>query len=74
MAVSMKDGVQGKRCSKCREWKPLADFYTDASHGPSQGGRHCRCKVCQREDHKARFAATKRLTSLGLIQGGELGE
>ena len=60
MAVDMKDGVEGKRCSKCREWKVLTDFYTDPSHGKSQGGTHCQCKVCQREDHKSRYRARTR--------------
>ena len=40
------NGVQGKVCSTCKEWKPLGEFPTDPTHRPSQGGRHCRCKEC----------------------------
>ena len=46
MAVTKQTGVNGKVCSSCRTWKPLSDFYADASHGKSQGGKHCRCKIC----------------------------
>jgi hypothetical protein len=44
MAVTVRDGVRGKICSTCKQWKPLDDFPTDPAHGKSQGGRHCRCK------------------------------
>lgn len=48
MAIIDKNGVKGKVCSTCDTWKPLDDFPKDPSHGPSQGGRHCRCKECHR--------------------------
>ncbi len=54
-----KDGVDGKVCSSCRRWKPLPDFFVDRSHGASQGGRHCKCKVCYREGRE-RQRAVKR--------------
>lgn len=55
MAIITKDGIEGKVCSKCEQLKPLTDFYTDRTHGPTQRGTHCRCKVCQREDHGVRY-------------------
>ena len=59
MAVITRDGVEGKGCSnpECRKWKPLSDFPTDPTHGPTQGGRHCRCKECHREAYKRRRAS-----------------
>ncbi len=48
MAIIMREGVRGKICSTCKQWKPLDDFPTDPTHGKSQGGRHCRCKSCHR--------------------------
>ena len=48
MAIVKKNEVEGKICSTCDNWKPLNDFPTDSTHGPSQGGRHCRCRECHR--------------------------
>jgi hypothetical protein len=58
MAIENKNGVDGKYCSTCDEWKSLADFPKDASHGPLQGGCHCRCKAC----HKKKRAEKKLLS------------
>ncbi len=52
MAILIKNGVKGKVCSSCKTWKPLTDYYKDASHGPTQGGRHCRCKACYKAGRK----------------------
>jgi len=46
MAIIVKDGISGKVCSHCREWKPLHEFPSDPTHGDLQGGRHCRCYLC----------------------------
>ena len=54
MAIIVKNGIEGKRCSKCHQWKALEEFPTDPTHGPSQGGRHCRCKECHRTKAKTR--------------------
>lgn len=54
MAIILKNGIEGKICSTCKKWKILTDFPTDPSHGPSQGGRHCRCKVCHCRKAKER--------------------
>jgi hypothetical protein len=54
MAIITKNGVRGKICSTCRKWKPLIDFSTDPTKGPSQGGRHCRCRACHREKQRER--------------------
>jgi hypothetical protein len=56
--LKIRDGVEGKICSGCREWKPLDDFPADPTHPPSQGGKHCRCKECHRN-----AAATRRALS-----------
>jgi len=57
MAIIIKNGLEGKVCSTCRVWKPLIEFPLDSSHGPSQGGRHCRCKEChRRKAHEKRQA------------------
>jgi len=47
MAIINKNGIDGKRCSKCNKWQPLTEFHRDRTHGPLQGGRHCRCKKCK---------------------------
>ncbi len=49
MAIIEKNGIKGKECSKCNEWKPLNEFPNDPTHGESQGGKHCRCKECKRK-------------------------
>jgi len=46
--IIVREGIEGKVCSKCRVWKPLGEFYSDPSHPPSQGGRHCQCRDCHR--------------------------
>lgn len=46
MALITRNGIIGKVCSICHVWKPLNEFPKDPSHGPSQGGHHCRCKKC----------------------------
>jgi hypothetical protein len=48
MAIIVKAGIEGKKCSTCHTWKPLKEFSTDPTHGTSQGGRHCRCKECHK--------------------------
>jgi hypothetical protein len=59
MAIERYNGVEGKICSTCDEWKPLEDFPTDPTHGPSQGGRHCRCKACHRAKAREKRLAKK---------------
>lgn len=54
MVIIIKNSINGKVCSTCRKWKPLDDFPTDPTHGPSQGGRHCSCKECHRTKAKLR--------------------
>jgi hypothetical protein len=57
MALITVNGVIGKVCKGpvCNgQWKPLNDFPTDPSHGPSQGGRHCRCRACHRKMYRLR--------------------
>ena len=54
MAVTSRNGIRGKICSACRDWKPLTEFPPDPSKGSSQGGRHCRCRACHREAARKR--------------------
>ena len=54
MAIIVKNGIEGKKCSTCHERKVLNEFPTDPTHGPLQGGRHCRCKECHRAKAKMR--------------------
>ena len=69
MAVIVKRGVEGKICSTCDAWKPLSDFPAHRTHGPSQGGRHCRCLECHRV-----AARKKRLREKALVaRAKELG-
>lgn len=55
MAIIVQNGISGKICSTCKVWKPLDDFPRDRTHGPTQGGRHCRCKACHSELRKQRL-------------------
>lgn len=48
MALITQNKIVGKVCSRCRTWKSLEDFPKDRTHGPLQGGRHCRCKECHK--------------------------
>ena len=55
MALITEDGILGKVCSSCREWKPLSDYSPGgASHGLSQGGKHCQCRGCNAKAHRIR--------------------
>jgi hypothetical protein len=60
MAIVIKNGVRGKRCSTCKRWKPLSDFPPDPTHGPTQGGRHCRYRECHRLAGRQRRARKRR--------------
>jgi hypothetical protein len=39
------NGVVGKNCTKCSEWKPLEKFFKSSK---GTGGRDSKCKECQR--------------------------
>lgn len=49
MAIKTKNGIDGKVCSNCGEWKSLNEFPNDSSKGETQGGKHCVCKQCHRQ-------------------------
>lgn len=68
MAVTVRKGIEGKECSDCHEWKPLTEYYTDPTHGLSQGGRHCVCRACHSRKGKERRAVIQRAKREGLIQ------
>jgi hypothetical protein len=59
IAIIRDGAVEKKRCPKCGGLKALSDFSPDRTHGPAQGGRHCRCKLCKAQMH-GRATATKR--------------
>lgn len=42
----MRDGVMGRACVKCLEWKPLKRF---AKHATCAGGRRSKCSECEKE-------------------------
>jgi len=46
--------MENKRCSKCREVKPLAEFYAAPA---GAGGRRGDCKDCYRDRHRRTRAA-----------------
>jgi hypothetical protein len=48
MAIMMKPGVAGKKCSSGDVWKPLTDFYRDHTHGDSQGGDTAAARIATR--------------------------
>lgn len=60
MAIIVQNGISGKICSRCRIWKPLNDFPRDRTHGSTQGGRHCRCKMCHSEANKQKRVKAKK--------------
>lgn len=43
-----------KACTKCREVKPLGDYY---AHRPAKDGRQSWCKECHRAECRSRYAA-----------------
>jgi 5-methylcytosine-specific restriction endonuclease McrA len=45
---SPRDGVEGKNCSKCDDWKPLNEF-REMSVGKWADGRNACCKGCESE-------------------------
>jgi len=59
--IEIRDGVEGKTCGKCGQWKPLGKFSPDSSKPASQGHTHCRCRECKAEVQRERYASNKRL-------------
>jgi len=56
--LRIRNGVVEKLCSACAQWKPLTEFSPGGkSHGASEGGRHCECKVCNAARHRQRRVA-----------------
>lgn len=60
--ASVQDGIRGKHCVVCLEWKPLRNF---ARHSTCAEGRRNKCTTCEgRWAHKhhreARIAAVRR--------------
>lgn len=60
--VFVRDGVPGKACIACLEWKPLEKF---ARHATCSGGRRNRCTTCEgrtayAKNPIARIAAVRR--------------
>ncbi len=62
--LETRNGIRGKVCSTCKQWKALADFPTDPTHPPTQGGRHCRCKECHRKTAAKKTAAARKIGSV----------
>jgi hypothetical protein len=56
-----RDGVIGKECTKCGEWKPLAEGFN--KHKLGLGGRKSECKVCKKsynEENKNHYLEVNR--------------
>ncbi len=51
------DATREKRCSKCREWKPFAEFHPRS--GERSYGLRARCRACERIDSQAYVAANR---------------
>lgn len=45
--------ADGKTCSRCNEWKTLAEFYRKKG---TRDGRQAHCKGCEKADQKDRYA------------------
>jgi hypothetical protein len=52
MRVTFENGIAGKVCPGCHLWKPLSEYYFDATKGESQGFTPCHCKSCRAEAGK----------------------
>jgi hypothetical protein len=52
-----REGIIGKKCSKCMVWKPLCSFYNSSG---GTGGKHSRCNDCQIEIQKSYWEEAKR--------------
>lgn len=49
---TFKDGIEGKACTKCGEWKPLGGFY---SYSATFDGLSPHCKQCIRQFQKIKY-------------------
>ncbi len=47
--IVIKNGVKGKVCNKCKEWKSLEDYQNDPK---GIEGKRARCRDCYREMYK----------------------
>ena len=47
--VVIRDGIKGKICNKCKEWKPLDSYQNDPKGIES---KRARCRDCYREMYK----------------------
>lgn len=45
MRIVQQSFLDGKRCRKCNEWKPLSDFYPTKGY---RDGHHSYCKACSK--------------------------
>ena len=50
MATKFINGIEYKKCTECKEWKPCIEFPKDPSHGEKQCFSHCKCKSCHRKN------------------------
>jgi 5-methylcytosine-specific restriction endonuclease McrA len=53
-SLELRDGVAGKHCSRCEQWKPLSEFNKKVRFV------HSRCKACLRELYAAMPKKDKR--------------
>lgn len=58
MAIEVRDGVAGKVCCGCREWKPVSEFGIANHNGKPHGdGYKSRCRPCANAQARAERVA-----------------
>ena len=49
MAIETRNGVDGKVCSICDDWKELDEYYVESAKGSSQGQTQNVCISCAKK-------------------------
>lgn len=48
-AHTFQNGIEGKTCGKCNEWKVLEDFYNVSNRAQRWDGKGYECKRCRKQ-------------------------
>jgi len=56
MAIVNREGMEGKVCSNCKEWRPLSEF---SQQGFSKDGYQSWCKLCIRGNSKRYYVRNR---------------
>jgi len=65
MIHTIQDGIEGKICTLCKQWRPVSEFYKNKA---APDGLQYHCKECSSALHKA-YRATEH--GLALCRAGE---